>query len=175
MFARFAATTALGAALALAINLTTAAAPAFADGPIFEQITPPSGVTLLETAPRPNRPRPQPQPAEEPMFKPDVRVNYLSKTSSGGNVSYTFRVQNIGIGTAENVGLGNKIYQKSQNGSLATLQSGSSGTIASLVTDESKEITVTCTPLAGYRCDGASLEAYLQGDLNPANNKANGD
>jgi hypothetical protein len=164
-------TTALGAALALAVTLTTAVAPAFAETPTID-VTPSNPTIQYDLGPLPE-PQPEPQPESSAvMFQPDVRVNYLGKSASGGKVTYRFRVQNIGIDTATDVGLGNEISQHSNSGSVATLQSGSSGTIASLATDQSKDVNVVCTPLPGYHCDGASLQAYLNNDLDPSNNRA---
>jgi hypothetical protein len=159
MRSRFASSTALGVTFALALSIAGsivgAAAPAFAAVP---DLTAPAHAETRSF-----------------MFQPDVRVNYLSKTSlGGGKVAYRFRVQNIGAATASNVGLGNGISQHAIGQNLATLQQGSSGTIAFLGQDQSKEITVTCTPLPGYYCNGASLQAYITDDLNPANNKASG-
>lgn len=162
---RLAATAALSAALALSVALTAAASPALAATP---GVSPAPRPDLIRTSTIDVVPI-----SSGPSFQPDVRVNYLGKTSgSGGKVTYRFRVENIGIGTAFNVGLGNTIGQRASSGSVSTRQSGSSGTIASLATDQSTQISVTCNPLPGYVCDGASLEAYLQNDLNPSNNKA---
>ena len=153
MGSRFASSTALGVVLALAMTVAGAAAPAFAATP------------ALAAAPQ--------SETMSFMFQPDVRVNYLSKTSvGGGKIAYKFRVQNIGAASASNVGLGTTFSQHAIGQNLATLQYGSAGTIASLGQDQSKEITITCTSLPGYYCDGASLQAYVTDDLNPNNNKA---
>jgi hypothetical protein len=170
MHSRFASSTALGVALALAMTVAGAVAPAFASTPHPDIDLFPANPTIT----RPLGPLPQPAPeAATVTFQPDVRVNYLSKTSlGGGKIAYKFRVQNIGAASASNVGLGTAVYQLDAMHNVATRQSGSAGSIASLGQDQSQEITITCTPLPGYVCDGASLEAYVTDDLNPANNKA---
>ena len=155
MRSRYASSTALGVALALAMTVAGAVAPAFAATPALT--APPQTETMSF------------------MFQPDVRVNYLSKTSlGGGKVAYKFRVQNIGAASASNVGLGTTFAQHAIGQNVATLQYGSAGSIPSLLQDQSKEITITCKSLPGYYCDGASLQAYVTDDLNPANNKASG-
>jgi hypothetical protein len=182
---RFAVHTALGTALALALTLTSVVAPAFA-----ATSTPRPDIISSEPIESPgNAPKPRPdiipsEPLQSPgnppeqesptvVFQPDVRVNYLSKsTGSGGKVTYRFRVQNVGIGTAVNVGLDKSARQLSSDGSAATYQTWSGGAIASLVQDQSQEVTVVCTPLAGYRCDGGTLKAQVSNDLDPANNAA---
>jgi len=158
--------TAFGAALALAVTLTTAVAPAFAETPKIDVI--PSNPTIH----RDLGPLPQPE-ATTVMFYPDVRVNYLSKSAgSGGKITYRFGVQNTGAASADNVGLGTVIGQRSNDGSVSTRQEGSAGSIASLGQDESQVVEVVCTPLPGYRCDGAGLRAYVTDDLDPDNNAA---
>lgn len=165
---RLATTTALGAALALAVSLSTAAAPADASTQ-RPGVIPSKPVIAAPAGPLPN---PQPQTSTV-TFKPDVRVNYLSKASaSGGKVTYRFRVQNVGIGTASNVTLESRIYQLSNAGNVATMQYGPGSTIATLNQDQAKEVTVTCTPLSGNHCDGASLKAWVTDDLNQNNNMA---
>lgn len=160
---RFATHTALGAALALAISLTTAVSPASAETR-RPGITPSNPIATL----------PDPAPTTSSVtFLPDVRVNYIGKsTGSGGKVTYRFRVQNIGIGTATNVGLSKAAGQLSNDGSVGTYQTWSGGTIASLGQDQQQEVTVVCTPLPGYRCDGGSLKALVTNDLDPSNNTA---
>ena len=110
---RFATHTALGAALALAISLTTAVSPASAETR-RPGITPSNPIATL----------PDPAPTTSSVtFLPDVRVNYIGKsTGSGGKVTYRFRVQNIGIGTATNVGLSKAAGQLSNDGSVGTYQ-----------------------------------------------------
>jgi hypothetical protein len=167
---RIAAHTALGTALALAITLTSAVAPAFAatakPRPVF---TPTEPVVI-----QPGSLKPEPKPESSTVtFQPDIRVNYLGQSAAGGGkVAYRFRVQNIGAASAGEIGLGTVIGQDSNDGSVSTRQEGSAGKIASLGQDESKEITVTCTPLAGSHCGGARLTAYLDDDLDESNNHA---
>ena len=161
-------TTAFGAALALTVALTSAVAPAFAETPKID--IDPSHPPIHRdigplTAPKPG--------TSTVTFRPDVRVNYLSKsTGSGGKVTYRFRVQNVGIGTATNVGLSKAAGQLSNDGSVGTYQTWSGGTIASLGQDQQQEVTVVCTPLPGYHCDGGSLKALVTDDLDPSNNSA---
>ena len=174
MHRRLAAISTLGAALALAITLSTPAAPAFAAAPWID-IGP-----LPQPKPPIHRdlgPLPQPKPESSTVtFYPDVRVNYLNKSAgSGGKVTYRFRVLNIGAAGADNVGLDTRIYQLSNDGSLATQQGGSGGSIDWLGQDGSQDVTIVCTPLAGYHCDGARLNAVVADDLDPSNNAAAGE
>ncbi len=168
MRSKMAASSALGAALALAIALTSTVAPAFAETPEID-VTPSKPTILFDLGPLPP---PQPE-ASTVIFSPDVRVNYLSKSAgNGGKVTYRFRVQNIGAASADNVGLGTVVGQQSNTGSVSTRQEGSARSIASLGQDQSQLVDVVCTPLPGYHCDGASLQAYLDDDLDPSNNRA---
>jgi hypothetical protein len=168
MSRNLAATSALGAALALAITLTTAVGPAFAETPKIDVV--PSNPIVN----RPIGPLPEPKPESSTVtFVPDVRVNYIGKSAgSGGKVTYRFRIQNIGIGTAVNVGLDTRLFQHSNVGNVASMQYGPGGSIASLDQDEAKEFTMTCTPNAGYHCDGARVDAIVADDLDPTNNSA---
>ena len=107
-------------------------------------------------------------------------MNYIGKSSgSGGKVTYRFRVQNVGAASADNIGLDTRVYQKSIPApfgeSVGTVQHGNGGTIASLLQDGSQEVTVVCTPLPGYLCDGAGLNAVVADDLDPSNNAAGGE
>jgi hypothetical protein len=176
MLTRKQTSSALGAALALAITLSTAVAPAFAETPTIDIF--PSKPTIH----RDIGPLPAPKPETSTVtFVPDVRVNYIGKSAgSGGKVTYRFRVENIGAASAANVGLDTRIYQLSNatfppTDSVATMQSGNGGTIASLNQDATQEVTIVCTPLAGNHCDGARLTAVVADDLDPTNNMAVGE
>lgn len=59
--------------------------------------------------------------------------------------------------------------------SVATVQNGNGDTIAYLLQDGSKDVTITCTPLPVYLCDGARLGAVIADDLDPGNNAAGGE
>lgn len=189
MRSRLAVHTAFGAALALALTLTSTVAPTFAATPMSSSDIIPSAPLEspsngVKTRPgispsnpivvQPGTVLPQPAPETSPVtFKPDIRVNYLGQSSAGGGkVAYRFRVQNIGAASASNIGLGTTIGQDANNGWVSTRQEGNGGTIASLGQDQAQEVTVTCTPLAGYHCDGARLTAYVDDDLNESNNTA---
>jgi hypothetical protein len=171
MRATFAPASALGAALALAITLTSTVAPAFAETPKID-VTP-----SKPTIHRDLGPLPAPKPSTV-TFVPDVRVNYVGKSSAGGGkVDYRFRVQNVGAASASNVGLDTRTYQQSLPTFPATeaytsMQSGSGGTISSLGQDQTEEITITCTPIQGSYCDGARLSAIVADDLDESNNTA---
>ena len=171
MSPRLAVPSALGAALALAFTLSTAVGPAFAEAPKIDLPTPAKPIH------RDLGPLPEPKPETSTVtFYPDVRVNYLNKSAgSGGKVTYRFRVLNAGAATADNVGLDTRIYQLSNDGSVATQQSGNGGSIDWLGQDGSQEVTIVCTPLAGYHCDGARLNAVVADDLDPSNNAAVGE
>ena len=133
-------------------------------------------VTFATPMPTPRPPRPKvPPPPEPPTFKPDVRVNYLGKSSSGAKTVYRFRVTNVGIGGAYDIGLDKSVGQRSFDGSLGTLQSLGGGQIDALETDQSAEVTVTCYPLDGYVCHSGSLKAMVTHDLDTANNHASSD
>jgi hypothetical protein len=180
--------TALGAALALAVTLTTAVAPAFAEAPQFEQAKPSSIVDILDTKPKFEQDKPppivdviqvQPRPTHPgpgngesgPVFKPDVRVVYLSQSSSGADVTYRFRVENIGAATVDNVGLDKNVVQHQNGGTLAKLQS-SGGTIPFLGMGQSQEVTVTCNAFAGYHCHRGTVKAVVASDMDQSNNSA---
>ena len=174
MHRRLAASSALGAALALAITLTAVAAPAFAAARTVDIGPLPQPKPIIH---RNIGPLPQPKPETSTVtFHPDVRVNYLNKSAgSGGKVTYRFRVQNVGAATADNVGLDTRVYQLSNDGSVATQQSGNGGSIDWLGQDGSQEVTIVCTPLAGHHCDGARLNAVVADDLDSSNNIAVGE
>ena len=170
--------TALGTTLALALLLIATSAPVFAELLQVEKVDPP--ISILEAGPQQVQPKSPPRkPRGEGngegtgiVFKPDVRVIYQGDTWNGANIEYRFRVENIAVETAYNVVLANKISHHHINSTLGTLQSGSSGTIASLATDQFQDVTITCAPLPNYYCDGASLSAIVPNDLNQANNRA---
>lgn len=171
---------ALGTTLALALMLVATSAPAFAELPRVEKVDPP--ISILEAGPRTQPQSPPRKPRGEGngegtgiVFKPDVRVIYQGETWNGANIEYRFRVENIAVETAYNVVLANKISHHHISSTLSTLQSGSSGTIASLATDQFQDVTITCAPLPNYYCDGASLSAIVPNDLNQANNSASSD
>lgn len=175
MFTWKTAAPALGAALALAITLGSTITPAFAETPRIDLPIPAKPIH------RDLGPLPQPKPESSTVtFSPDVRVNYIGKDSVGGKMHYRFRVQNVGAASAENVGLDTRIYQRSiptfpPTESVLTVQNGSNGSIDFLGQDDVKEITVVCTPLPGYLCDGARLNAVVADDLDPSNNAATGE
>jgi hypothetical protein len=155
---------ALGAAFALVLTLSAAVTPAAADTPFIDigPLPTPKPVihTNLDLIPDP----------QMPTFKPDIRVKYLDKASVGGKMRYRFRVQNIGAASAENIGLSTVVGQDANVGSVSTRQEGNGGTIAYLGQDQSQEVTVVCTPLAGYHCSGARLDAHVADDLDTSNN-----
>ena len=113
-----------------------------------------------------------------------VFVEYVQASAAGVHetlrVADRFRVQNVGAASADNIGLDTRIYQRSiptfpPTDAVSTIQSGDGGSIAFLGQDGGKEITVVCTPLAGYLCDGARLNAVVADDLDPSNNAATGE
>ena len=155
---------ALGAALAAVFILTSAAGPASAQLPDVEIANPKPSIADIATV----TPKPDPQP----LFRPDVQVRYIAQASLNGQVAYRFKVKNIGIETAYNVGLENTRRQKSNSSNVANLQQGSSGTVATLDPGQEREVGVVCDPLPGYHCTTASLTAQVANDLNLNNNKA---
>jgi hypothetical protein len=171
MQSKLASSSALGAALALAITLSAAVAPAFAETPKIDLPIPAKPIH------RTLGPLPGTNPeAATVTFHPDIRVNYIGKTSGGGGkVNYRFRVMSVGAASADNIGLDTRIYQLSNDGSVATQQSGNGGTIPYLPQDGEQEVTIVCTPLPGYHCDGARLNAVVADDLDPSNNAAVGE
>ena len=176
MFTLKTASPALSAALALAIALSTAVAPAFAaETPKIDLPLPAQPIH------RDIGPLPQPKPESSTVtFYPDVRANYIGKEASGGKMRYRFRVMNVGAASADNVGLDTRIYQLSiptfpPTDSVSTVQNGNLGSIASLGQDGSQEVVIVCTPLPGYHCDGARLNAVVADDLDPSNNAAVGE
>ena len=175
MFTLKSASLAFGAALALAISLGSTIAPAFAETPRIDLPIPAKPIH------RDLGPLPQPKPESSTVtFSPDIRVIYVGKDSIGGKMHYRFRVQNVGATSADNIGLDTRIYQRSiptfpPTDAVSTIQSGNGGSIDSLGQDGVKEITVVCTPLPGYLCDGARLNAVVADDLDPSNNAATGE
>ena len=168
--------TALGATLALAVALSTAVAPAFAaETPKIDLPLPAQPIH------RDIGPLPQPKPESSTVtFYPDVRVNYIGKEASSGKMKYRFRVMNVGAASADDIGLDTRVYQLSNptfppTDSVSTVQNGSLGSIASLGQDGSQEVVIVCTPLPGYHCDGARLNAVVADDLDPSNNAAVGE
>jgi hypothetical protein len=176
MHSKLATSSALGAALALAITLGAAVGPAFAETPKIDVPLPGQPIH------RDLGPLPEPKPETSAVtFYPDVRVNYIDKAAAGGGkVNYRFRVLNVGAASADTIGLDTRIYQRSiptfpSTESVSTVQNGNGGTIPYLLQDGSKDVTVVCTPLPGYLCDGARLNAVVADDLDPSNNAAVGE
>jgi hypothetical protein len=187
--------TALGIAFALAITLTGTGGLAFAETPKYEQTKPPTIVDSNQNKPKFEQAKPesivegvgskpkfeQAKPASvvdlitvipEPVFQPDVRVVFLGSNTSGGDTLYQFRVDNAGAATAENISLGSMVSLHQDGGTLGKHQEGVKAPIAWLGMGQSQEVTVACTPLPGYHCNGASLSASLASDSNPNNNSA---
>jgi hypothetical protein len=190
--------TALSTAFALTLMLATASTPAFAaktnytgdtkppatveptdKKPKFEQAGPSSVVDAVNTGPKFEVARPGSvidaiNTNPQPTFRPDVRVNYLDFSWNGSGKRYYFRVENIGIETADNIGLSSVVFQVSPGGSENTAKKeyGQFAPIGSLATGQHQDITVECAPQAGYDCVSASLSASVENDLNPANNGA---
>lgn len=108
------------------------------------------------------------------LFKPDLRVNFLSATSLGtvpASYNVKFRITNIGIGGA-------------YNGTLYTVVSSRSGNVGrsesyhqvlpSLETDQYTDVTYRCPTLnstqQGYTCTGVTVTANVTDELDPSNN-----
>jgi hypothetical protein len=187
--------TAFSTALALAVMLATATTTAFAAKSENGPTKPPTSIDSTDKNPKYEQAKPGGivnssntgplyqqvdggsiidiiDPNPQPMFKPDVLVVYLDSTWNGTSRLHRFRVENVGIETATNVGLNNVVYQHSDTSNVAKRQEGSSGNIPSLATGQTHNVTVTCTPLPGYHCTSGALEAVVANDLNPANNSA---
>ncbi len=111
---------------------------------------------------------------QQPTFKPDVRVVYQGQTSNGGNVNYRFRVENIGIETANSIGLSSQFYRVRNDGgeNVAQHQYGHYAPIGPLATDQSQDVVITCAASDGFQCVSGSLSAQVDNDLNPNNNGA---
>jgi hypothetical protein len=155
---------ALGAALAAVFMLTAVAGPASAQLPDFEVANPKP--SIVDYGPL------TPKPAPQPTFLPDIQVTYIAQVSLNNQTAYRFKVKNVGIETAYNIGLANTRRQKSNTSNVANVQQGSSPAIAVLASGQEREVGVVCDALAGYHCTTASLTAQLANDLNPNNNKA---
>jgi hypothetical protein len=157
--------TAFGAALALALTLSGVGSPAFAAAPT----TADESLVVRETGRR----RP-PRPAADfgPMFRPDLRVKYLGPDYDNGKYYSRFLVENVGAASADDVFVDQEVEQRSYDGSIGVNQSVGGHKIATLASDQSVEVKVTCIPLPGYVCTGASIKANVEYDLDPSNNKA---
>jgi hypothetical protein len=108
----------------------------------------------------------------EPLIKPDVRVRYIGPAYNNGKYLYRFRVENIGAASADNIFIDEAVHQQTYNGSIGVDQAVGGQKIASLAADGSVEIKVTCIPLPGYVCTGASATAHVDYDLDTSNNHA---
>ena len=157
--------TAFGAALALAVTLTGVTSPAFAAVPTAAD----ESLEVRETG----RPRP-PRPVGDvgPLIRPDLRVKYLGPDYDDGKYLFRFRVDNLGAASADDIFVDEEVEQRSYDGSLGVNQSVGGQKIATLAADQSIEVKVTCIPLPGYVCMGASAKANVDYDLDPSNNKA---
>ena len=145
---------ALGTLFTLAITLGTAIAPAFAAEPTPE----PRFDFRLEYL--------------NPTFQPDVRVKYLGPAYSNGHYQFRFRVENIGAASADNVFVDEEVEQHTYDGSVGASQAVGGVKIPTLASGQAIEVKVSCTPLPGYVCTGASATANVPDDLDPSNNHA---
>ncbi len=158
---------ALGALFALTAALTSLLAPAYA-------ATPAAAGQSLDLAPAATtiQTRDRMESLASPMFQPDIRVKYIGPAYNNGKYLYRFRVENIGAASADNIFVDEEVHQLSYDGSVGVNQAVGGQNIASLAADGSVEIKVTCIPLPGYVCAGASATAMLDGDLDASNNHA---
>ena len=174
--------TALSTAFALAVMLSTASTPAFAAKSTNGDTKPPTIVDATDKKPpkieqvKPGSIVDSINPVQ-PKLKPDLRVSYLDFNWNGTGKDYTFRIENIGIETANNITVNSQVKMSSHGGgeNVGVLQTGDGApTFGPLATGEHKDITIPCRPNPGYTCDGASVSASVQDDINPNNNAAGG-
>lgn len=112
--------------------------------------------------------------AQALLFKPDLRVNFLSATSLGtvpASYNVKFRITNIGIGGAYNGTLHTVV--SSRNGNLGRSESYHQ-VLPSLETDQYTDVTYRCPTLnstqQGYACTGVTVTANVADELDPSNN-----
>jgi hypothetical protein len=153
MFARKTTALALGTLLALAVTLSGSVAPAFA-------------------AVAPSVPARDRMEHLGEVFHPDVRVKYLGPAYDNGKYQYRFRVENLGAASADNVFVDQEVRQLTYDGSIGKIQYLGGKNIPTLASGQSVEVKVSCIPLPGYVCTGASATANVPDDLDPTNNDA---
>jgi hypothetical protein len=157
MFSQTTTSRALGALFGLTAAITTFLAPAYA-------ATPPAPATITT--------RDRMDSLDTPMFQPDLRVKYVGRAYNNGKYQYRFRVENIGAASADNIYVDETVHQLTYNGAIGADQSIGGQRITTLASDASTMVTVTCVPLPGYICAGASATAQIADDLDTTNNHA---